>query len=181
LKKLVVLAMLLGSGGAAAVLAAQHLQTHPNPQALLKRVFPAAAAFSPRTGNPPHFKAYPSDPQQTAGVQPIGFAFWTTDVVPREVGYHGPILMLVGVDLSGRITGVWVEHHSEPYGDFSVEPPRFAAQFKGKNIRDMFLVARDVDYVSRATITTSSAARAIRDGSRLLARQLLRPSAVTTQ
>ena len=108
----------------------------------------------------------------------MGIAFWTTDLVPKEHGYHGPIHILVGMDMTGMLTGVIVAYDSEPYGYFSVQPPKFAAQFKGKNIRDPFRVGGDIDAVSRASITISSAARAIRDSSRMVAKQLL-PAEVT--
>jgi hypothetical protein len=73
------------------------------------------------------------------------------------------------------LTGVIVVEHHEPYGNFSVEPPEFAAQFKNKSIRDQFKVGVDVDAVSRATITITSATRAIRNSARRVARQLLTP------
>jgi len=162
---------------ASAIVTAQRIITNPKPDAELKQVFPAAAAFSPLGGDPLHFKAYGVDPKTNPGAAPIGIVFWTTDMVPQEHGYHGPIHILVGLDLKGTITGAVVDYHSEPYGYFSVEPPKFAAQFKGKTIRDPFIVGRDVDAVSRASITISSAARAVRDGSRLAASKLL-PDAV---
>ncbi len=65
--------------------------------------------------------------------------------------------------------------HNEPYGNFSVDVPAFPAQFRGKNIRDPFKVGADIHAVSRATITVTSAARAIRNGARRVARQLLTP------
>jgi hypothetical protein len=79
------------------------------------------------------------------------------------------------MDMTGVLTGVAVTYNSEPYGYFSVEPPKFAAQFKGKKITDQFRVGGDVDAVSRASITIGSAARAIRDSSRMIAKQLLPP------
>jgi hypothetical protein len=82
------------------------------------------------------------------------------------------------MDLTGILTGVVVDYDSEPYGYFSVEPPEFAAQFKGKSIRDQFRVGGDVDAVSRATLSVNSAARAIRDSSRMMARAYLDPNAV---
>jgi len=97
--------------------------------------------------------------------------------VPQEHGYHGPIHMLVGLDMTGILTGVIVTYDSEPYGYFSVEPPKFAAQFKGKKINDPFRVGGDVDAVSRASITIGSATRAIRDASRMVAQKLLPPEA----
>ena len=160
-----------------AIVVAQRIITNPKPDAELTQVFPVAAAFSPLGGDPLHFTAYGADPKTNPGTPPIGIVFWTTDLVPQEHGYHGPIHILVGLDLKGTITGAVVDYHSEPYGYFSVEPPKFAAQFKGKTIRDPFIVGRDVDAVSRASITIASAARAVRDGSRLAASKLLPPEA----
>ena len=157
--------------------AADRIFTTLNPAAELKRLFPNAAAFSPLAGEPLHFNAYAADPKTSPATPPLGIAFWTTDIVPQEHGYHGPIHILVGMDTTGVLTGVVVTYNSEPYGYFSVEPPKFAMQFKGKNIRDPFRVGGDVDAVSRASISIGSATRAIRDSARLAARQLL-PEAV---
>ena len=172
MKRAAALAMLL-CAAAAVTRAAQRIYTTPKPDAELKQLFPAAAAFSPLEGQPLHFKAYAADPRTNPAAKPIGFAFWTTDLVPQEHGYHGPIHILVGMDNSGVLTGVVVTYNSEPYGYFSVEPPKFAMQFKGKKVTDPFRVGGDVDAVSRASISISSAARAIRDSARLVARQLL--------
>jgi transcriptional regulator of nitric oxide reductase len=155
------------------VLAANRIYTNPNPQAELKQLFPSAAAFSPLAGEPLHFNAYSVDPKSSPTAPPLGIAFWTTDLVPEEHGYHGPIHILVGMNMSGVLTGVVVAYDSEPYGYFSVEPPKFAAQFKGKHIKDPFRVGGDVDAVSRASISINSAARAIRDSSRMVAQKLL--------
>ena len=142
--------------------------------AQLKRLFPDASVFSSKEGSPPHFKAFVADPQ--TGARTIaGYAFWTTELEPLERGYDGPIKILVGINPKGRLAGVLVVDHHEPYGYFSVDPPEFAAQFKDKDIRDAFKVGDDVDAVSRATMTITSATRAIRNGARRLARQLLTP------
>ena len=39
------------------------------------------------------------DPKTTANPPLLGYAFWTTDLVPNEFGYHGPIHVLVGMGL----------------------------------------------------------------------------------
>ena len=142
-------------------------------EAQLKRVFPAAAAFSPKQTRPlPHFVAYTGN----AGSQTIaGYVFWTTELEPLERGYDGPIKMLVGLDTTAHLTGILVTEHHEPYGYFSVELPEFALQFKSKDIRDPFKVGSDVAAVSRATISINSSSRAIRNGARRLARALLTP------
>jgi NosR/NirI family nitrous oxide reductase transcriptional regulator len=85
--------------------------------------------------------------------------------------------MLVGMNTRGVLTGILVVEHHEPYGNFSVDLPEFAAQFKDKSIRDQFRVGSDIDAVSRATITVTSAARAVRNSARRVARQLLKPEA----
>jgi len=138
--------------------------------ARLRQLFPSATAFSPKEGDPPHFKAY-------SGETLLGYAFWTTEILPLERGYGGPIAVLIGLDTRGLLTGVVVGDHHEPYGDFSIDPPAFAAQFKGKDVRDPFKLGGDVDAVSRATITMSSAVRTIRNSARRMARQFLTPPA----
>ena len=140
-------------------------------QARLKALFPAATAFSPKGGEPPHFKAYAGPGTQNL----LGYAFWTTEVSPLERGYGGPIVMLAGIDVTGRLTGVIIADHHEPYGDFSIDRPVFAARFKGKDVRDPFKLGQDIDAVSRATITMSSAVRAIRNSARRVARELIAP------
>src|SRR5262245_43555467 len=137
----------------------------------LKHLFPTATAFSPKGGDPPHFKAF--GPGQTL----LGLAFWTTELDPLERAYDGPIKILVGMDPKGLLTGIIVVEHHEPYGDFSVDRAEFAAQFRGKNIRDPFKVGSDIDAVSRATISVTSASRAVRNSARRAARALLAPEA----
>jgi transcriptional regulator of nitric oxide reductase len=175
INRIALLAVLLAAGGALVAKAAAGGQSaiDPKQQALLKRLFPAATAFSPKGGDPPHFKAFSTDPR--SGQTLLGLAFWTTELEPFERAYDGPIKILVGMDTKGILTGVIVTEHHEPYGDFSVDRPEFAAQFKGKNIRDAFKVGVDIDAVSRATISVTSASRAVRNSSRRVARQLLAP------
>ena len=139
--------------------------------ARLKQLFPSATAFSPKGGEPPHFKALAGPKSQDV----IGYAFLTTEVSPLERGYGGPIVMLVGLDLKGMLTGVIITDHREPYGDFSIDRPEFAAAFRNKDVRDPFKLGADIDAVSRATITMSSAVRAIRNGSRRIAREFIAP------
>jgi transcriptional regulator of nitric oxide reductase len=136
----------------------------------LKQVFPNATAFSRKQTKPlPHFIAYNGAP----GSQTIaGYVVWTTELQPNERGYDGPIEMLVGLDMSGKLTGVLVTEQHEPYGYFSVGLPSFARQFKDKDIRDPFKVGQDVAAISRASISVNSASRAIRNSARLAARFL---------
>lgn len=170
-------ALFLCTVGASVVLA-QKVFVNPHPEEHLKALFPKAVAFSPKAGDPPVFKAYAVDPKSNPNAPPIGYAFWTPELVPDEHGYHGPIHMMVGMDLTGIVTGVVVDYHSEPYGYFSVEPPEFAQQFKGKSVRDPFRVGQDIGAISRATLSVASVTRAVRDSTRIVARAYLDPNAV---
>jgi NosR/NirI family transcriptional regulator, nitrous oxide reductase regulator len=155
------IALLLG------VVAAAQAPLDPKLQGQLGKVFPGATRFSGKDRD--HYTAYSGDAV-------AGYVFWTTELEPLERGYDGPIKVLVGMDTKGILTGVLVTENHEPYGYFSVDTPQFAAQFKGKNIRDAFKVGADVDAISRATISVTSASRAIRNSARRVARQLLTPS-----
>ncbi|OFW30134.1 MAG: hypothetical protein A3H97_24525 [Acidobacteria bacterium RIFCSPLOWO2_02_FULL_65_29] len=161
---------------AATVVAGGQLPIDRRQDAQLRQLFPSASSFSPKSGEPPHYKAFVNDPA-TGSPALAGYAFWTTELTPLERGYDGPIKILVGMDTAGVLTGVVVVDHHEPYGYFSVDTPEFPVQFKGKSIRDQFRVGSDVDAVSRATMTVSSSARAVRDSARRVARQLLTPPA----
>jgi NosR/NirI family transcriptional regulator, nitrous oxide reductase regulator len=148
----------------------------PTLKAQLRVMFPEAASFSAKQGSPPHYKVFgPAAP----GGEPklVGIAWWTTELEPLERAFDGPIKMLVGMDTTGILKGIIVTEHREPYGDFSVDTPAFAAQFRGKNIRDPFKVGMDIDAISRATISVTSASRAVRNSSRRVARELLTPPA----
>jgi NosR/NirI family transcriptional regulator, nitrous oxide reductase regulator len=146
----------------------------PKLQGELQQLFPTAASFSPKVLDPPHYKVYGAN--RTAGLQAMaGVAFWTTEIEPLERGYDGPIKILVGMDTKGILAGIIVVQHHEPYGDFSIATPEFAAQFQGKSIRDPFRVGGDIDAVSRATISITSATRAIRNSARRIATELLAP------
>ena len=172
--RIALLAFVLGSG--ALLVAGGQAPVDAKLQAQLKQLFPAGTTFSPKEGDPPHFSALAT--QKSGPPKLLGYAFWTTELVPLERGYDGPIKMLVGMDVQGVLTGVIVVEHHEPYGNFSIDPPEFAGQFKNKNIRDAFKVGTDVDAVSRATVSVTSASRAIRNSARRVARELLTPDAV---
>lgn len=142
--------------------------------AQLQRLFPAASGFSAKTGELPVFRAYSGDPK-AASPSVIGYAFFTTELQPLERAYDGPIKWLVGMTPSGVLTGVVLVEHKEPFGNFSIETTEFQNAFKDKNIRDNFKVGTDIDAISRATISVTSSARAIRNSARRVARALLTP------
>jgi transcriptional regulator of nitric oxide reductase len=164
--------LLIAAVLAAAATLVTSAQSADPQQARLKQLFPSATSFSPKGGDPPHFKAYAAG---RGGQTLLGYAFWTTELAPLERGYAGPIAILVGIDTKGVLTGIVLGDHREPYGDFSIDRSAFAATFRGKDVRDPFRLGTDVDAVSRATITMSSAVRAIRNSARRVAREFIAP------
>jgi len=147
---------------------------------LLRAVVPLAESFSEKEGEAPAFKAFgvsPESGEQTV----IGYAFLTRDYPPEEIGYSAPIDMLVGMDLEGTLTGFEVLNYRESYksirGDF-LATEGFPQQFKGKTVADGFRVGRDVDGVSRATITSWAVSRGVRNTARQVALAYLEGSSV---
>ena len=146
-----------------------------SPLVLLEEVMPSADRFTGKQGSPPVFRGYRLDPVSGEQVL-VGYAFLTSDLPPEELGYSGPIEALVGMDLEGTLTGVRVMRYREAfqriYGDF-LRVPGFQEQFAGKHIADPFRVYRDVDGISRATISVSAMARGIRNAARRVAQAYL--------
>ncbi len=138
---------------------------------LLERVVPEADRFADRTGQPPVFEAYRRDPL-TGSEALVGYAFLTSDLPPEQKGFDGPIEVLVGMDLDGRLTGIVVTRYNESLrrsrGDF-LAARGFQDQFSGKSIVDAFQVRRDVDGITGATITVDAMSRGIRNAAREVA------------
>ncbi|MYH51178.1 MAG: 4Fe-4S binding protein [Gammaproteobacteria bacterium] len=152
----------------------------PFPQSLVEEVLPGATFFEMRDGDPRVIVGYAADAPDEDAL--VGYAFLTSDVPPEELGYNGPIEVLVGMDREGTLTGVRVTHYVESYirtrGDF-LRTPGYEAQFTGKSISDPFRAKRDVRVVSRATISVSAMSRGIRASARRVYANYLatRPSA----
>ena len=156
---------------AAASASAQPLVS-PADEAALRGLLPDAHHFELHDRGSRHFRAFAAS-EAGAAARLIGLAFFTTDLAPRVYAYKGRITSLVAMDPGGRLIGVRVVHHYEPFGYFSIDRPGFAPQFAGKSILDPLEVGGDIDAVSRATITMEAATRAIRQGARRLARDFL--------
>ncbi len=139
----------------------------------LAYVFPGADGFSGKEGSPPRYLAYREGPSGD-GRTLLGAAFLTSDILPEERGYAGPIHILVGLKTDGTISGARVVSHSETesYVPF-LERPEFWQAFSGKPVSDPFTVGEDVDTVTRATITLEAISRSLRDGGRIVAREAL--------
>lgn len=131
-------------------------------KAYLKGIAPGAV-FSEKKGVPPHY-------QSKEGV----VAFNTYDVTPSIKGYAGPIKLLVLLDKGGEIAGMNILEHEETKNYVhSMEAPEFLKQFIGKSVNDPFVVDRDIDGISRATVSTQALARTVKESSRTVASNVL--------
>ncbi len=137
----------------------------------LERVMPEADRFTDRQGQPPVFEAYHID-SSTGQETLAGYVFLTSDLPPEQMGFNGPIEVLVGMDLRGVLTGIVVARYRESLrssrGDF-LATDGFQEQFAGKSIVDAFQVRRDVDGITGATITVDAMSRGIRNAAREVA------------
>lgn len=93
----------------------------------------------------------------------IGYCFNTRDTAPDKKGYSGHIEMLVGISKLGRIEDLKILNHKEtPMYTEEIEQEGFLGQFKGKNYEDAFIVGKDVDGVTHATISSRAVAETLK-------------------
>ncbi|MDD9888782.1 MAG: 4Fe-4S binding protein [Gammaproteobacteria bacterium] len=163
------------------LIAAAHVSAQPPievTEEILREVFPEAEQFTPKEGAPPVYKALRENPESNE-LETIGYLFETPDLPPEEIGYSAPIDVLVGMDLRGTLTGIKILHYIESYrsirGDF-INSEYFPDQFEDKNIVEGFRIGRDVDGISRATITAWAVSRGVRNAARRIAESYLSDS-----
>lgn len=168
---ILLLCLLLGAGS----VFAQTPFSRQVTEAQLKDVMPAAHRFSDKTGNPPVFTAFTTDPVSGEDVI-VGYVFQTSDLPPEEIGFSSTIDVLVGLDLAATVTAIKVLDYNESFlssrGDFlSIRP--FQEQFRRKPLSAPFRVGRDIDGVSRATITSWATSRGVYNAARRVAQAYL--------
>ncbi len=100
-------------------------------------------------------------------------AFNSYDIRPDIKGYAGPIKVLIALDSDGIIRGVKIIEHRETrnYVHY-METMEYLSQFIGKSVRDPFEIDRDIDAISRATVSVEALTRTVRESSRLMASKL---------
>ncbi len=125
----------------------------------LKIIFPEADNFSEKFPSPPHYKAYKRLPGE-GEKEFLGAAFLTTDIAPEIRGYAGPIKMMAGLKSNGRIVGITVISHSET-PSYVLGLDEFIQKLSTLDISNSFILGKDVDGISRATITSEAITRAV--------------------
>ncbi|MBI4690106.1 MAG: 4Fe-4S binding protein [Nitrospirae bacterium] len=115
--------------------------------------------FSGEKGNPPHYIS-------SEGIA----AFNTYDVTPSIRGYAGPIKLLLALNPDGKITGIKILEHKETknYVHY-METQQYLSSFLGKGVTDRFEIDKDIDGISRATVSVEAMAKTVRESSRIVA------------
>ncbi len=91
---------------------------------------------------------------------PAGAALGTV-LILDVVGKSLPIRFAVAVKPDGTLQDLQVMTYREPYGA-EIKDRRFRAQFRGKTAADPLTVGKDLDAISGATISSVSAAYAVK-------------------
>src|SRR6266852_1816234 len=158
--------------------------------ATLEAIFPGADKVGEVGGSPPAAPIY-------RGGRQVGYLFSTWDVTQSKGFSNRPLILLVGLDLGGRITGARVVHHTEPIAILGLHDEdfhRFTENYKGLDIHtgvDVVIKlsssvlgqesfsqraapgmtdAGKVDAVSRATTSSVLMSDAIVRGARIVGR-----------
>ncbi len=128
------------------------LETYPE----IKNFFPGLTHVGDIVGEPPTAPVY----QQH---ELLGYVFSTKDFAPIPAYSGKPINILVGLNLSGRITGLKIIEHHEPIllvGVSEKQLKKYIDQYKGVIIFDRVRVGAEkkagsvgIDTISGATIT----------------------------
>jgi len=135
---------------------AQQAAAYSLPEQAMRQAFPDGDAFGPLEGLPPASSVYRDG-------QLAGYVFSSRQTV-QSTGYSAkPLDVVVGLDLSGIITGAAIAEHHEPIliiGVTDEDLDAFVAQYTGLDIRDPIRLspsdadADGLDAVSGATISS---------------------------
>jgi NosR/NirI family nitrous oxide reductase transcriptional regulator len=160
------------------------LATAPDLCALLpcKDVFPGAATFSPRKGQPPYVEAYGA-PDASGKPALLGYVMLSTDITDTPAYSGKPVVTLIGMDTAGRYVGVKVLKHSEPILLLGIPESalvKFNDQYLGKSVKDQIEVGPSrpeenvlgVDAISGATVTVVAQNQVMQLSGSAVARQV---------
>jgi len=128
----------------------------------LDEQYPQVRAFFPQADRVGALEGQPPAAPVYRGMELLGYAFLTADVVHIPAYSGQPINTLVAFDTAGRIVGIEIVEHQEPIllaGVSEEQLARFVAQYRGKGVYDKVAVGGTreghvtIDAISGATIT----------------------------
>ncbi|MBO9679349.1 MAG: regulatory protein NosR [Acidovorax sp.] len=155
-----------------------NLATSPDMCALLPcaEVFPGAARFSQRKGQPPYVEAFDGQDRLR------GYVMLSTDITDTPAYSGKPVVTLIGMDAQGRFVGLKVLKHSEPILLLGIPESaliHFNNQYLGKSVTDTIEVGPSrpdenvigVDAISGATVTVVAQNQVVMASGAAVARQ----------
>ncbi|MBS0434627.1 MAG: 4Fe-4S binding protein, partial [Proteobacteria bacterium] len=145
-------------------------------------VFPGAASFSQRKGQPPYVEAYGAS-DASGQKKLLGWVMLSTDITDTPAYSGKPVVTLIGMDRDGRFVGVKVLKHSEPIlllGIPEAALVKFNQQYLGRKITDSIEVGPSrpaenvigVDAISGATVTVVAQNQVLMTSGQAVARQV---------
>ena len=141
-------------------------------EASLKELFPSADSFKPITDLKSSDPAVAIEEGGAFEVLRNGAAIGAALRTSRA-SYGGPIKILVGIGVDGKISGVKILEHSDTPGlganagsiSYYVDRAKgihFYDQFAGKDVKDRFEPKQDVIAITAATITSRAVAASVK-------------------
>jgi electron transport complex protein RnfG len=146
------------------------IRVEADQQAALKEIFPDADSFEPVEGVA---SPDPSVSIENAYIAKRNGATAGMALKLSRASYSGPIVLLAGVSVDKRITGVKIMEHSDTpgLGANAASPSYFVdrangvtfyGQFAGKSVSDPFTVKGDVVAITASTITSRAVTLAVK-------------------
>ncbi|MDR2019259.1 MAG: FMN-binding protein [Treponema sp.] len=136
----------------------------------LKELFPGADTFNEISGiqSPDSSVTIESQYEARRGAELAGAALRLS-----RASYGGPIKVLVGVGVEGKISGVKILEHQDTPGlganaaspSYFVDRDRgitFYGQFAGKSVFDPFKVKEDITAITASTVTSQAVTAAVK-------------------
>jgi NosR/NirI family nitrous oxide reductase transcriptional regulator len=148
------------------------LATDKDYSQLYSKLFPMADQFGEFTGEPLSMTVF-------KGKQKLGYIFRTQDIVSIPAYSGKPVELIIGMDLRGEFTGVYVLKHHEPIllvGLPAEALDVFSAQYQHKLVSDRIQIGsrerqgyKNIDGITSATVTAMVINQTISRASRKLA------------
>lgn len=135
-------------------------------QAAMKEILPAADKFDKADVN---IEGNEIITEVNTGFKGDKIAGYAIKVAPK--GYSGPIEIMVGLSIDGKVTGIKILSHTETPGLGANAPnPEFSGQFTDKPTKDKLVVVKiapskenQVQAITGATITSNAVTLGVND------------------
>ncbi|HPN88098.1 MAG TPA: 4Fe-4S binding protein [Candidatus Omnitrophota bacterium] len=138
----------------------QNLEKNISECAECKNIFPEADTFSLKQNFDSVYEAYKKDSKTNKKIF-LGFIFFTADFSSHIRGYGGPINIAVGLNPNKEITKIYILRHHET-SSYLTKISFFLKQFEKKKITDSFILGKDIDAITQATITSQAITQSIK-------------------